>query len=180
MGYSSGCSGKQTPENISPIAAWGLKPVVTQETRFATRVKTGDLQTWPRLCKQSWPRRNRGIQGLVSSCIHFQYSNFRHVSACICFLELWMHFHDIRFHFHGVAFAYLFIWICEYTVMCLIPDGIYLYFNTGLCIWSFPTVLWVWVYDSSPSSCGLLVKISNNSLSIKDECLIFTTTKICS
>ena len=35
-------------------------------------------------------------------------------------------------------------------------------------------------YDSSPTSCGLLVKISNNSLSIKDECLIFTSTKICS
>ena len=35
-------------------------------------------------------------------------------------------------------------------------------------------------YDSSPPSCGLLVKISNTSLRIKDECLIFTTTKICS
>ena len=35
-------------------------------------------------------------------------------------------------------------------------------------------------YDSSPPSCGLLVEISNTSLRIKDECLIFTTAKICS
>ena len=35
-------------------------------------------------------------------------------------------------------------------------------------------------YDSSPPSCGLLVEISDTSLRIKDECLIFMTTKICS
>ena len=32
-------------------------------------------------------------------------------------------------------------------------------------------------YDSSPPSCGLLVKISNTSLRIKDECLIFHDDK---
>ena len=100
---------------------------------------------------------------------------------CACY-----HFHwsDCIFHLctsdNGAQWRSLFyVFICERV---FVSDVLFLISIWYICLlYDIYTGDIIYItYDSSPPSCGLLVKISNTSLRIKDACLIFTTTKICS
>ena len=102
---------------------------------------------------------------LLDVCLHLSDCNFSFVSKWtfvlsgnVCFMS-----------FVGER-------VCVSDVWRLIPLIWY-----TVCRYNTHTLYVIRIrYDSSPPSCGLLVEISNTSLRIKDECLIFTTAKICS